>query len=185
MLALAIQYEKQVQERYLRTLADPRYRYYMHGILHYSISIERSDAYKLQYVSLGKQGDVLGLFECSLNRETMTAYEITAIRFTPGYDPEFAADMYRFVVNVIFQEYDMQRVIYNVIKGNKAEKLYDRIIERYGGRIVGTFTNEVRLFDGKLYDVKYYEMLKGRCLPLLLEVTAENYRENLGGEINE
>ncbi len=185
MLALAIQYGPQLQECYQKTLADEKCRYYMHGIRRYFIPLEPDDANKLQYVSLGVYGNVLGLFECNLNRETMTAYEITAIRFTPEYEPEFAADMYRFVVDVIFQQYGMQRVIYNVIKGNKAEKLYDRIIERYGGRIVGTFTNEVRLFDGKLYDVKYYEMLRERSLPLGLEVTAETYRLSLGGEKHE
>jgi hypothetical protein len=185
MLALAIQYGPQLQECYQKTLADEKCRYYMHGIRRYFIPLEPDDANKLQYVSLGVYGNVLGLFECNLNRETMTAYEITAIRFTPEYEPEFAADMYRFVVDVIFQQYGMQRVIYNVIKGNKAEKLYDRICERYGGRIVGTFTEEVRLYDGKLYDLKFYEMLKERCLPLLLEVTAESYRSSLGGEANE
>jgi hypothetical protein len=182
MLALAIQHAPQLQECYQRTLTDEKYRYYMHGTRRYFIPIEPDDTNKLQYVSLGAYGNVLGLFECNLNRETMTAYEVTAIRFTPGYDPEFAADMYRFVVDVIFQQYGMNRVIYNVIKGNKAESLYDRICERFGGRIVGTFSNEVRLYDGQLYDLKYYEMLKERCLPLLLEVTAENYRENLGGD---
>lgn len=185
MLALAIQYAPQLQECYQNTLTDPKYRYYMHGIRRYFIPIEPDDTNKLQYVSLGAYGNVLGLFECNLNRETMTAYEITAIRFTPEYEPEFAADMYRFVVDVIFQQYGMNRVIYNVIIGNKAEKLYDRICERYRGRIVGTFTNEVRLFDGKLYDVKYYEMLKSRCLPLLLNVNADDYRLKLGGEANE
>jgi hypothetical protein len=182
MLALAIQHAPQLQECYQRTLTDEKYRYYMHGTRRYFIPIESDDSNKLQYVSLGVYGNVLGLFECILNRETMTAYEITAIKFTPEYEPEFTADMYHFVVDVIFQQYGMNRVIYNVIKGNKAEKLYDRICERYGGSIIGTFTNEVRLYDGKLYDVKYYEMLKERCLPLLLEVTAENYRENLGGD---
>lgn len=182
MLALAIQHAPQLQECYQRTLTDEKYRYYMHGIRRYFIPIESDDSNKLQYVSLGVYGNVLGLFECILNRETMTAYEITALRFTPEYAPEFAADMYRFVVDVIFQQYGMQRVIYNVIKGNKAEKLYDRICERYGGRIVGTFTSEVRLFDGKLYDVKYYEMLRGQFLPLALQVTPYSYRAELGGD---
>jgi hypothetical protein len=179
VLALAIQYAQQLQECYQNTLTDDKFRYYMHGIRRYFIPIEPDDAAKLQYVSLGAYGNVLGLFECTLNRNTRTAYEITAIRFTPGHDPEFAADMYRFVVDVIYQQYGMDRVLFNVVIGNKAEKLYDRIMERYGGRIVGTFTNEVRLYDGKLYDVKYYEMLRERCLPLLLEVTAENYRAEL------
>lgn len=182
MLALAIQYAPQLQECYQKTLTDENYRHYMHGIRRYFIPIEPDDSNKLQYVSLGVYGNLLGLFECCLNRDTMTASEVTAIRFTPGYDPEFAADMYRFVVDVIYQQYGMNRVIFNVIIGNKAEKLYDRICERYGGRIVGTFTNEVRLFDGKLYDVKYYEMLREQFLPLALEVTAHNYRENLGGD---
>lgn len=51
--------------------------------------------------------------------------------------------------------------------GNPIEGSYDKMIHRYGGRIIGVEKGEVRLPDGKLYDVKRYEItrreyIKGR-----------------------
>ena len=95
MLALAIQYAPQLQEGYQAALLNKKYRFYWQGATRsYFIPLEQSDSHKLQYVSVGAYGNVLGFFECALNRDTMTAYNITAMRFTPHYEPEFAADMY-------------------------------------------------------------------------------------------
>lgn len=156
----------------------------MYGIKQYHIPIEPNDSYKLQYVSIDQQNNLLGLFECNLNRETQTAYDVTAIKFISGYSPEFSADMYRFFVDVMFNRYCINRIVCSVIKGNKAEALYDKLCARYGGRIVGTFRNETKLYDGKLYDVKYYEATRDECLPLLLQVDAYNYRSCLEVDIS-
>lgn len=185
MLDLAFCYISDIQSVYQKTLLDDRYKFYMYGIKQYHIFIEPNDSYKLQYVSIDQQNNLLGLFECKLNRETQTAYDVTAIKFISGYSSEFSADMYRFIVNILFLRYGVDRIVFNVIKGNKAEVLYDKLITRYGGRIVGTFRNEIKLYDGKLYDVKYYEVTKDECLPLVLQVDAYNYRfcleVNIGG----
>ena len=184
MLALAIQYAGQLQAGYQAALMDDKYRFYWQGASHgYFVPLEQDDSRKLQYVSVGVYGDVLGFFECNLNRDTMTAYNVTAMRFAPGHGTEFAADMYRFVVDLLFKQYGINRVVFNVIVGNPAERLYDRICERYGGRVIGTFTQEARLRDGRLYDVKYYEMLKGECLSLLEDAGAEMYRLKLFMEV--
>lgn len=177
MLMLAIQRADQLQDRYQAALLDDKYRFYWQGsVRSYFIPLDQDDSRKLQYVSVGAYGNVLGLFECNLNRDTMTAYNVTAMRFTPTYEPEFAADMYRFVVDLLFKQYGINRVVFNVIVGNPVERLYDRICEKFGGRIIGTFTQEARLQDGGLYDVKYYEMLRDDCLPLLESVGAYGYR---------
>ena len=38
--------------------------------------------------------------------------------------------------------------------------MYDKYIEKYGGRIVGIFKEDVRLYDGEYYDHKYYEIFR-------------------------
>jgi len=53
---------------------------------------------------------------------------------------------------------------------------------KYGGRVIGTFSQEARLRDGKLYDVKYYEMMRDKCLRLLETEGADKYRLILGGD---
>ncbi len=182
-LALAIQYAPQLQECYQAVLLNEKYRYYWHGASrNYFIPLEHNDNLKLQYVSVGTCDNVVGFLECNLNQDTMTAYNVTAMRFTPKYEPEFAADMYRFVVDLLFKQYGINRVVFNVIVGNPAEKLYDGICEKYGGRVIGTFSQETKLQDGKLYDVKYYEMMRDKCLRLLETEGADKYRLFLGGD---
>lgn len=185
MLALAIQYAPQLQEGYQSALLNDKYRFYWQGATRsYFIPLEQSDSHKLQYVSVGAYGNVLGFFECTLNRDTMTAYNITAMRFTPHYEPEFAADMYRFVVDLLFKQYGINRAVFNVIVGNPAERLYDGICNKYGGRVIGTFNQEAKLQDGKLYDVKYYEMMRDKCLRVLETegIGSQEYRLILGGD---
>jgi hypothetical protein len=47
-----------------------------------------------------------------------------------------------------------------VVVGNPAERLYDRVINKYGGRIVGIKEKSTKLIDGLYYDVKLYEIFK-------------------------
>ena len=49
---------------------------------------------------------------------------------------------------------------FSVVVGNPIEKSYDKLIKRYGGRIVGTREKETTLVDGNLYDVKMYELFR-------------------------
>lgn len=185
MLALAIQYAGQLQECYQATLLNEKYRFYWQGSARsYFVPLEQDDSRKLQYVSVGAYGNVLGFFECNLNHDTATAYNLTAMRFTPEYEPEFAADMYCFVVELLFKRYGINRAVFNVIVGNPAERLYDGICNKYGGRVIGTFSQETRLQDGKLYDVKYYEMMRDKCLRVLETegIGSYEYRLFLGGD---
>ena len=46
-----------------------------------------------------------------------------------------------------------------MIIGNPIEKSYDKMINKYGGRIVGIYKEDVKLIDGEYYDKKLYEIL--------------------------
>jgi hypothetical protein len=43
--------------------------------------------------------------------------------------------------------------------GNPAEVMWDKLMSKYGGRVVGYREQDVLLEDGKLYDVKEYELM--------------------------
>jgi hypothetical protein len=49
---------------------------------------------------------------------------------------------------------------FGVIVGNPIEKTYDKLIEKYGGKICGYAKEDIKLFDGKLYDLKNYEIMR-------------------------
>jgi hypothetical protein len=62
----------------------------------------------------------------------------------------------------IFEKYRFNKLNFTVARGNPIEKTYDKLIKRYNGRIVGILEQEARLIDGRLYDVKEYELLADR-----------------------
>ena len=59
----------------------------------------------------------------------------------------------------MFKRYGFQKLNFTVTVGNPIEKTYDKLVNRYGGRVVGVRRMDVKLMDGKLYDVKEYEIL--------------------------
>lgn len=54
----------------------------------------------------------------------------------------------------------MKPSTFRVVIGNHIEKMYDKYIEKYGGRIIGVRKDEVRLIDGKLYEITKDEYLE-------------------------
>lgn len=158
MLDLAVKHVPELQQRYLGTIGDQRYRYYQArpGQLYY-IPLADDNMVGLQYVSIDPAlGGVVGYIGCALDRLTRTAGELEAIRFRES--PEYSADLYRFL-DMIFNRFGMDKVVWDVAVGNPAEGYFDRLAAAYGINIVGTFHNAVMLPDGRLYDRKYYEFL--------------------------
>jgi RimJ/RimL family protein N-acetyltransferase len=68
--------------------------------------------------------------------------------------------MYNFLVD-LFDKFNFRKIEWTVVVGNdNAEKMYDRIINKYGGKIVGVKEKSTKLIDNKYYDIKYYEIFK-------------------------
>ena len=57
-------------------------------------------------------------------------------------------------------KYIVTKIVFTVVVGNPVEPKYDRLISRYGGRIVGIHKDHVMLPDGRLYDEKVYEIFR-------------------------
>jgi len=175
MLDLAINHEEELQARYRETLFSDKHRYY-HRFSTVGYFLELSLASDvIQMVSLD-DGKVGGFFSANINRETDTAYNLNIINFNDR-NPVFTADLFDFFI-LLFTQFGIERIVWDVIVGNPAESFYDRIAENYGGRVVGFFRNEARLYDGRLYDVKYYEMYRDQALQAVRDkgVDGSSYR---------
>ena len=72
----------------------------------------------------------------------------------------------------IFEKYNFRKLNFAVVIGTPVEKHYDRLIKRYGGRIVGVRKQNCRLIDGKYYDEKLYEIMR------------DDYFESRGKRVN-
>jgi len=158
MLKPAILYNDQLQKRFLECIFQDRFKFYFLGsTVDYFINVSNNSGEMLQFVSLDGQGKVIGYFGARMNRETDTAYDLQMLNFNEG-SFVFAKDFREFFVT-LFEKYGAKKIVWSVVVGNPAEALYDKGITNHGGRVIGTFTRDTKLFDGQLYDLKYYEVL--------------------------
>jgi len=100
---------------------------------------------------------VLGYFRYNIDKDSNAAYAMQIMNF---YQPSiiFANDLKQFLTD-IFEKFQFRKLRYACYIGNAIEKQYDKITQKYGGRIVGIQKEDNKLMDGKYYDCKLYEIL--------------------------
>lgn len=64
------------------------------------------------------------------------------------------------VIDDLFMTFKFRKLRFSVEVGNPIEPSYDRMVEKYGGRICGLFKAENKLFDGTITDRKWYEIMR-------------------------
>lgn len=110
-------------------------------------------------VSISKEdGDLIGFMTACKDEDERFIHGLSVISFKK-HNKEFLTDLYGFIWS-LFTYHNFYKVRWKVICGSPHERTYDKLCSLYGGRIVGKFTSEVRLEDGQLCDVKYYEIMR-------------------------
>jgi len=112
-------------------------------------------------------GEIIGYIAYSIERSANYAHGLNILHFknekikASSREKEywvFGRDVMTALKDV-FERFGFNKLCFACVIGNPIEKTYDRLIKRYGGRIVGTFRKDRRLITGRLYDVKHYEIL--------------------------
>jgi hypothetical protein len=111
-----------------------------------------------QFVSLNKDKQILGVIGYHINRSNDYADNLWIMNFSDNVIV-FGIDVRRAIDN-LFMKYNFRKITFTVVIGNPVEKSYDRLVSKYGGRIVGTYKENVRLMDNKFYDEKLYEIFR-------------------------
>jgi hypothetical protein len=157
MLQLAFKHRESLQNKWMDwSLTDDSKFYSLGTYRDYKLEIEDSNWSKLQFVSVNKKGEILGYFGASFSIDRFKFDNIFVILFETNLLSH--RDLYRFFSN-IYNDPRANKIEWSVVIGNvRAEKLYQHIIEKYNGNIVGINKSTVRLSDGKFYDMKYYEL---------------------------
>lgn len=115
-----------------------------------------------RFASVNPEGEVIGFISISHERRVESA-KLVCINFTSHPVAEnrhdnamiFTADLETLLTGVI----QRVRVLrFGVAIGNPAEKGYDLLCQRFGGRVVGTETAIFKLSDGTVCDFKGYEV---------------------------
>ena len=162
MLDFAIKYKEKLQEMFVNTWYKDKYKYY-HFTTHCNTPEFKDSTWDYHdYVSLDSQGNVIGNLYYRVDRVTENVSNLCIINFSDN-EVIFAKDLLQ-VIKDIFEKFNFNKLSFSVVVGNPAEKGYDKLIQKYNGRIVGIKEKETKLFDGKYYDVKLYEILRENYL---------------------
>lgn len=145
----------------MNTWYDEKYKFYHAGY---------SDIYKVcdsnqdnhQFVSKNKDGEILGLISYSIDRINDYVDGMGAINFSND-KITYGIDLMK-VMTDIFEKYNFRKIAFGVVVGNPIEQSYDRIIKKFGGRIVGVYRAHCKLMDNKFYDSKHYEIFRNDYL---------------------
>jgi RimJ/RimL family protein N-acetyltransferase len=160
MLDYAKKYETELVKLYQDIAFDPFYNFHLYGNCREALEIPKDTWHGHYFVS--KAGNrVIGYINYAISRSENAVQGISIAHFG-GKNAKDGIIFGRDVMTAlkdIFEKFGFIKINFRVVIGNPIEKTYDKLIKRYGGRIVGIFRKEVRLIDGKLYDVKEYEIL--------------------------
>jgi hypothetical protein len=159
MLKLAFSYKDKLNQVWQSVIFKEKYQFYNCGnSWNYKIELDESSWEKLQMVSVDAQDNVIGYLSANIDRFTYKISNISAINFGE-VNITFSKDFYQFL-SELFTKYKFRKIEWFVTVGNPAEKLYDRIIEKYGGRVIGIRHASAITTDGILRDEKEYEIFK-------------------------
>ncbi len=157
MLEFAQNHEKELLKKMRWTWGKEKYWYYHRSSYMAPIEIDTDTWSNTQFVSLNSSGEVIGYLGYGVTQPERYVSYLAIINFTDNI--LFGMDVLRMLKD-IFEKYQYKKIVFSVIIGNPVELKYDRLISRYGGRVVGIYKDHVMLPDGRLYDEKFYEILR-------------------------
>lgn len=166
MLDLAINHEEELQKKFRSTWFSEKYKFWTCTNYHEDYQIAENTWDNHQFVSLDSSGEVIGYIGYEIDRAYDVVNGLNIINFTDD-KITFGIDVGN-ALRDIFEKFHFRKLTFTVIIGNPIEKTYDRLIEKYHGRIVGIQKKQVRLIDGEFYDRKLYEVFRDEYFQAVL-----------------
>jgi hypothetical protein len=109
-----------------------------------------------------QDNEIVGYFAAYIDRDCGYVKSLMVTNFGDK-NIEFSRDFRQFLID-LFLKYSFYKVNFKVIVGNPAEDMYDRFIAKYGGKIAAYYEKDTKLWDGLLYDVKEYEIMRDKFI---------------------
>lgn len=161
MLKNAYLYEEEIKQKMYGIWYDEKYQYYFMGAYHDEFELRHGDGgdwYCRTFASVDKHGQLLGMIGYKIDHEVDSASNFGAINFSDN-KIIFGQDLAQ-SIDDIFCKFGMNRVEFNVVIGNPIEKSYDKMVEKYGGRILCVRHDVAKDMAGNLHDDKAYEIMR-------------------------
>lgn len=157
MLDIATKYEEKLQELFANISFEEKYKYSSGCTYRDKYEASKSTWQMHEFVSVYND-KILGYLRYSIDRE---AYKVDSLYIVNFTNPNiiFANDLKQLLID-IFEKFKFRKLSFSCFIGNPIEKSYDKIIAKFGGRIVGIQIEDSKLIDGEYYDLKLYEILR-------------------------
>ena len=178
MLEPAIKYRDQLENVQYDTWFNDKYKYWNSDVFYGSMQIDTDTWSRHQFVSVNN-GVVIGYIEYSISRTSNSVSSLSIMNFSDN-KIVFGKDLIQ-ALEDIFEKYKFRKINFSVIIGNPIEKSYDRMIKKYGGRIVGIYKDDAILIDGKCYDRKLYEILASEYFDV---INNKEIQKHLSSSVN-
>lgn len=146
-----------MQKKNFETWYDTEYMFWSGGTGDSKINIHDNNYDCHQFVSVDKEGNVIGYISYKIDWCAMSADNFGIISYDIG-NIEFAKDCYM-AVRDLFEKYHMNRVGWFAFLDNPAVKGYRNFIKRHGGVECAHYRKVAKLIDGKLHDSVCFEIL--------------------------
>ena len=160
MLEYSFGHEQEITKQFQKIAYDEHWKYYWGSgqpqVLPYEVS---KDSNCISMVSIGTNGEILGLLEYWTDDAIRSVSNLCATNFSKKPSVVFSRDFHKFWTDA-FVIRKLNKINWYVIAGNPIEKSYNKLVKRYGGRIVGTFEDDVLTYDGQLLPKKFYELTR-------------------------
>lgn len=156
MIDVAQKYTDVLKLKFANIVYDEKYKFYSSGWFdEYKPSDTTWNTH--EFVST-YNGEVIGYITYYINRNEYDVSGLKAINFSDN-KIIFGKDLMK-VLKDIFEKFNFRKLSFGVYVGNPIEKSYDKMINKYNGRIVGIKKEDSKLSDGKFYDFKIYEIFR-------------------------
>ena len=152
---MRVSYKDQLEKLQYNIWFNDKYKYYNYNTYYNSMQIDDNTWNRHQFVSVFND-EVIGYIAYDISRNDNSVDGLRIINFSDN-KAVFGVDLGK-ALRDIFEKYKFRKLNFNVLIGNPIEKSYDKMIKKYGGRIVGTCKEDIKLSDGQYYDRKLYEI---------------------------
>lgn len=156
MLEYAKKHEDELKKIFNDIAFDLYYQFAFCRTFREEISIPDNTHWQNDFVSVNKD-KIIGYINYNINRTAGVVYDLQIIHFGADNSYTFTKDILT-AIDDIFEKYKFNKIKFDVIVGNPIEPVYDRLMNEFGGRIVGINKKDIKLLDGNIYDIKHYEL---------------------------
>ena len=156
MLVPAQLYKEELRNKIISTWYNLEYQYYWQSYNN-EPTFEENNIYSRQFAFI-EDKEITGYFSYSLDNSSNSLYNMGLLSFErPNY--AFIKEVIKHI-EWLFDEKIIDRMDFFAYEDNPAIRGYDKMVEKFGGRRVGKFTKSQRLYDGKLHNTIFYEILR-------------------------